>query len=203
MTREAANALLKTIEEPPPYNIFFLITSSEGDIPLTIRSRCARVVFSPLAREPLRSFFLKFFKGDEERARLFSHISYGSIGCGLFWAGEHHLAIRRGLAELVSGKYRSFTTAALLSEKAAGSAESVSMYLSFILSLLRDMYVAGTAREEALLVNKDVRDLIELETADPGWVERSIGKVQETFHIMRYNVNKWLLFESLLLQLMR
>ena len=90
MTTEAANALLKTLEEPPPYNIFFLITSSERDIPRTIRSRCARVAFSPLGREALREYFTRFFKGDQERASLFSHISYGSIGCGLFWSQEEH-----------------------------------------------------------------------------------------------------------------
>jgi DNA polymerase III subunit delta' len=203
MTREAANALLKTIEEPPPYNIFFLITSSEGDIPLTIRSRCSRMAFAPLTRDLLRSYFLRSFKGDEDRAQLFSHISYGSIGCGLFWAGEGRLALRRGVAESVSGKNRSFTTAALLSEKTAGSAESVTMFLSYILSLLRDIYVAKSAREEAMFVNRDVRDLIEWEGVDLDWIERAMAKVQETFRIMRYNVNKWLLFESLLLQIMR
>lgn len=57
MTTEAANALLKTIEEPPPYNHFFIITSSERDIPMTIRSRCMRVPFSLLSAAQLEHYF--------------------------------------------------------------------------------------------------------------------------------------------------
>ncbi len=47
MTREAANALLKTLEEPPPSNLFILVSSREQEIPLTVRSRCMRIGFGP------------------------------------------------------------------------------------------------------------------------------------------------------------
>jgi DNA polymerase III subunit delta' len=203
MTTEAANALLKTLEEPPPYNTFFLVTSSQRDIPLTILSRCARVTFSPLGKDALGEYFTRFFKGDKERGGLFSHISYGSIGCGLFWSQEEHFALRRRLGELVTGKERSFTAATLFSEKAGKSAESASMYLSFLLSFLGDLYVATMERDNSRVVNIDIRDLVEWENVDARWISRSIAKVQETFRMMRYNVSRWLLFESLLMQIMR
>ncbi|MBI2082514.1 MAG: hypothetical protein HYT76_03000 [Deltaproteobacteria bacterium] len=43
MTEAAANALLKTLEEPPPYLLFLLRTEIPDQLPLTIRSRCQRV----------------------------------------------------------------------------------------------------------------------------------------------------------------
>lgn len=45
MTTGAANALLKTLEEPPPYVLFLLLTSRPEELPATIRSRCQRVRF--------------------------------------------------------------------------------------------------------------------------------------------------------------
>jgi len=47
----AANALLKTLEEPPSRTHFVLCTSSFGEILPTIRSRCQRVIFQPLAAD--------------------------------------------------------------------------------------------------------------------------------------------------------
>ena len=104
LTREAANALLKTLEEPPPYNHFFLITSSEKEIPPTIRSRCNRVFFAPLSREQLKQFFLQRPDTDDERADLLADISYGSIGCGLFWAEADNFLLRRVIIELITGQ---------------------------------------------------------------------------------------------------
>lgn len=46
MNHYAANALLKTLEEPAPQGIIILITDQEGALPATLRSRCCRIVFS-------------------------------------------------------------------------------------------------------------------------------------------------------------
>jgi DNA polymerase-3 subunit delta' len=53
MNRNAANALLKTLEEPPARAIFILISHSSGRLLPTIRSRCQSIQFKPLADEPL------------------------------------------------------------------------------------------------------------------------------------------------------
>ena len=45
MNDEAANALLKTLEEPTASTVFVLVTESEDDLPDTIASRCRTVVF--------------------------------------------------------------------------------------------------------------------------------------------------------------
>ncbi len=48
LTVEAFNALLKTLEEPPPHVIFILATTEPHKLPLTIRSRCQFLAFKPL-----------------------------------------------------------------------------------------------------------------------------------------------------------
>jgi DNA polymerase-3 subunit delta' len=52
---ESANAMLKTIEEPPPRTIVVLVTSVADDLLPTIRSRCQRVDFDPVADDVLRA----------------------------------------------------------------------------------------------------------------------------------------------------
>ncbi|MBV1914086.1 MAG: DNA polymerase III subunit delta' [Pseudomonadales bacterium] len=46
MNRNAANALLKNLEEPPANTFFFLVSSREMQLPITVRSRCQRINFS-------------------------------------------------------------------------------------------------------------------------------------------------------------
>ncbi|MBA4391434.1 MAG: DNA polymerase III subunit delta' [Syntrophus sp. (in: bacteria)] len=203
LTHEAANALLKTLEEPPPFNHFFLITSAEQEVPLTIRSRCTRVFFTPLVREQLKQFFLMKTDADEERADLLARISYGSIGCGLFWIEEEHLLLRRMIAELVAGKNRSFVNASLIAEKIAKTNSGFSIYLAFLLSLFRDMLVVKYSQDFTKIVNRDLEGVLDWQIIDIQWVENTIKRIQETMRIMRYNVNRWLVFENLLFHVMR
>jgi DNA polymerase-3 subunit delta' len=54
MNRAAANALLKTLEEPAPRSILILVSSHPDRLPATIRSRCQVVKFSPPGRDEVR-----------------------------------------------------------------------------------------------------------------------------------------------------
>jgi DNA polymerase III subunit gamma/tau len=53
LTKEAFNALLKTLEEPPPSVYFVFATTEEHKVPATIRSRCQRYDFHRIARDVL------------------------------------------------------------------------------------------------------------------------------------------------------
>lgn len=54
MAEESQNALLKTLEEPPPYAHLILITTEPSGLLETVRSRCQRISFAPLAPEALQ-----------------------------------------------------------------------------------------------------------------------------------------------------
>lgn len=51
MNQFAANAFLKTLEEPPDDSLIILVTSNPDSLPDTIRSRCSRINFAPLSHE--------------------------------------------------------------------------------------------------------------------------------------------------------
>ncbi|MCM8785440.1 MAG: DNA polymerase III subunit gamma/tau, partial [Candidatus Omnitrophica bacterium] len=59
LTTEAFNALLKTLEEPPPYIKFFFATTAPEKIPLTIISRCQRFNLKPLKIEDVKNKILE------------------------------------------------------------------------------------------------------------------------------------------------
>ena len=56
MTKEAQNALLKTLEEPPQYITIILITSNQSKLLTTIKSRCTKILFEGLSKEEIRSY---------------------------------------------------------------------------------------------------------------------------------------------------
>lgn len=63
----AANALLKSLEEPPPRTVFLLVSSAPGRLLVTIRSRVRTLDLSPLADDPLRRAVTQAFaaSGDD------------------------------------------------------------------------------------------------------------------------------------------
>ncbi len=203
MTTEAANALLKTLEEPPPYNHFFIITSSEREIPMTIRSRCTRLAFSPLSRVQLQEYFADRAGIDPNRAQLLSSISFGSIGSGLFWLDDGNFSLRTKLAQALCGQKKGFVLTSSLAEKASVTDRSTSMYLTFLLSFFRDLFVKKVTGEMSFITNTDLGDLLDETGGDLAWIESSIKRIQETIRVMRYNVNRWLIFENLLIQVAR
>jgi DNA polymerase III subunit delta' len=79
MTEEAADVLLKALEEPPAETVFVLSSARPHEIPETVRSRCQTVAFRPLAED----FLVETLVGEgieEGRARLASRIAGGNLG---------------------------------------------------------------------------------------------------------------------------
>jgi len=84
LTKEAFNALLKLIEEPPMHTIFILCTTDEGKIPETVLSRLIKVSFHKGNREELKSSLKRVIEGEkvvveEEALELIINKSDGSF----------------------------------------------------------------------------------------------------------------------------
>ncbi len=68
MNRDAADALLKDLEEPPSYAVIVLVAADLGPIPVTIRSRCQPVPFRRLSEKAVRTFLEERSPGLSENA---------------------------------------------------------------------------------------------------------------------------------------
>ena len=80
MTIGAANALLKTLEEPPGHALFLLITSRLNALPVTIRSRCQQLRFSTPARTQVEAAVILTRELPPADARLLALVTEGRIG---------------------------------------------------------------------------------------------------------------------------
>jgi len=80
MNVPAANAFLKTLEEPPPGNVLILKTEDPSYLLPTIRSRCQRIAFQPLHAQDLAEWLIKKRELDKDKAMLLAKISSGSLG---------------------------------------------------------------------------------------------------------------------------
>lgn len=79
MTEEAADVLLKALEEPPADTVFVLSSARPHEIPETVRSRCQTVIFRPLS-EDFVSETLRAEGVEENRARLAARLAGGNLG---------------------------------------------------------------------------------------------------------------------------
>jgi DNA polymerase-3 subunit delta' len=104
LNRSAANALLKSLEEPPPAAVLLLISARPAQIAATIRSRCAKL---PLARLPgplVTDGLARWAPGlDAEQRSAIALLARGSLGRALDLAGADWLPLYRRLAEDLGG----------------------------------------------------------------------------------------------------
>jgi len=100
MTVEAANALLKTLEEPSNNRFLMIVTSKPGRLPATIRSRCQRLEFRVPARADAAAWLRTQGHADAEIG-LALDAARGQPGIAADWLAEGGLAVRQAvLADL-------------------------------------------------------------------------------------------------------
>jgi DNA polymerase III subunit delta' len=102
MNRNAANAVLKILEEPPRQTLLLLVSHNPGILLPTIRSRCRRFRLNVLP-PPLVTILLRRYRPrlDPAEAAGLSALASGSIGRALALADGGGLALWRSLAELL------------------------------------------------------------------------------------------------------
>jgi DNA polymerase III subunit delta' len=114
MNQEAANAFLKTLEEPPPETFMILVTESREALLPTVASRCREVRFSALGRRDIEKFLVEKEALDAAEAERYARLSGGIFGRALMWARNPDLAAHwnRGV-ELAASLRRSSLLSAL------------------------------------------------------------------------------------------
>ena len=98
----AANALLKILEEPPDKTLMLLICHAPGTLLPTLRSRCSRIQMNPLKYEDLKNVFEQLSPDiNEDDLKTLSYLSEGSPGRALTLAEKDGLVIYKELIYLI------------------------------------------------------------------------------------------------------
>jgi DNA polymerase-3 subunit delta' len=154
MTQEASNALLKTLEEPPPESVIILIARNLNLIFRTIVSRSQIVRFFPLTVDAIEKILATEHSLRPAEAHILAHLSSGSLGSALKFKEGDFSGMRESVIEAVSKG--SFTGSCL--EDA--SRDELKSYLDIMLTWYRDILAAKNGAGAEMLINLDKKDLI-------------------------------------------
>ena len=103
MNRNAANALLKRLEEPPNRVLFLLVSHAPSRMPPTVRSRCRLLMMRPLSAPALERILAEAIVGlPEEERRVLARLAEGSPGRAASLAEQGGVALYRSVVGLVN-----------------------------------------------------------------------------------------------------
>lgn len=205
---EAANASLKTLEEPPPSVVLVLITSREEALPPTVRSRCRRVAFRLMAVADVEQALVERWSAAPEKAAVLARLSGGRLG----WAiaaleDEGLLSAREAVLEDVqrlaaAGLSERFAYAARLGYPFSRDRESVFAVLDLWEQWWRDLLLVGAGHGE-LVVNSHHLDKLTEQSRQ--YQVRAVVRFLEALgrarQQLRENVNPLLALEVLMLEI--
>jgi DNA polymerase-3 subunit delta' len=158
MTLEAANCILKILEEPPRGVTFILVADETDGLLPTIRSRCQLYRFSPLPEEEVYRVVEASGGDDAGRARVAARISGGCPGRALaFLEGADKRDQMWGLLARLAGE-RPY--GALLPVDGLGGRDELEAFINCAVLFFRDALVWRITGREELLINVDYRQNI-------------------------------------------
>ncbi len=83
LSTEAANALLKILEEPPPRVVWLLLAAEEERLLPTVISRCQRLELKPVPSERVQEVLVNSYNVDADKAKLLTQLCHGRLGWAL------------------------------------------------------------------------------------------------------------------------
>jgi DNA polymerase-3 subunit delta' len=200
LTEEASNALLKSLEEPPPTSHVLLVTASPQTLLPTIRSRCQILRVGALPPTVIEGYLCERAGLPPEEARLRASLAGGSLGQALAFESEAYRSVREGVLRLLERVPAGDPLARLDSAQWMEEQESLDLALLAMRSLLRDTAVAVSADAGARLLNQDLAPRIETLARGPlgaralaAW--EATAEAQEA---LRGNANKALTMDVLM-----
>jgi DNA polymerase-3 subunit delta' len=205
MNIEAANSILKTLEEPPECTALILVTSKPYALLETIRSRCLMISFAPLGRAGLEIHLAAFGARSKEDAKLLARLAQGSVGHALEINLGDYREMRATMLDLLEAAAPPAEVSRLL-----GAAEYLGRklerpdferHLDILLVLLQDIVYLKVGDVQELITNVDAISrlgrIADRLTIDK--IAELVDGVENIFRALPRNVNRQLALESVLI----
>ncbi len=198
---QAANSLLKTLEEPPDHLILIMTAENAYDLLATIRSRAVPFHFTPLAREEM-SAFVRARALDEPERRI--ALAAGSPGLAVSLDLETYDKRRAAMLALLktAAGVAPFSAWLPVSEALGRSkSEKLDFYLKVLYELLRDLLILREGAGE--IRNQDIRRELEALAAkiEFAWIRKAVAQVDEIARLVRRNIQKTIALDALIMEL--
>lgn len=198
---QAANSLLKTLEEPPDHLILILTAENVYDLLPTIRSRAVQLYIAPLNHEEMQRFLES--RGIEEADRRIA-LAAGSPGVAVSLDLAEYDARREAmfaLLQVAAGESPFSAWLAYSDAIVASRQEKLEDYVKVLYGLLEDLLVVQQGATE--IRNVDLRSRMETLAARVSfeWIHTAASKVDELALFLRRNIQKSIALDALILEL--
>ena len=204
MTLDAANAFLKTLEEPPPETLIILTTAKIHALLQTVLSRCQKLRFDPLSDEEIEKALIDHLHAAPLTARLASRLAIGNYGMAREFI-EEDISTRRqeALDVLKSGASGGPAQAIEMTESLLHrfNIDELKSVLNLSLLWLRDLLSLSENRDAKAIANIDRLDELNewSRTYPPSEIHKWIEGIKETLNLIDRNVNQQLALTNLML----
>jgi DNA polymerase-3 subunit delta' len=197
----AANALLKTLEEPSPYLVLIMTAENAYDLLPTIRSRAVPFHFSPLSMEETTQFVRERGLDHPERR---AALSGGSPGVAVSLDLEAYDKRRAAMFTLlkVAAGLSPFGAWLPYSEAIGRSkSEKLELHLKVLYELLRDVLILS--QSGGSVRNQDMRAELDAvaRKVSFSWIRLAVKQVDELVQLIRRNIQKSIALDALILAL--
>jgi len=204
MNPTAANALLKTLEEPSLANIILLVTSRPHHLPMTILSRCQHLRFHPLTQETVSRFLQDRLSLDRAAADALAASSGGSISRALQMNRDDYLKIRNDIMDYLAKSREMNPLNTLFFIHFIGKdKKNLQEKLDVLKTCFRDALIYRELGQQAALINPDRDDVIQalVGRSTAGDMVRNIRVLDRLTRALEQNANKTLTLEAALFKL--
>ena len=192
--KEAANALLKVLEEPPEFATILLLAENSSGLLPTIRSRCITLNLCPLAPEEIEKLLANRIDWNAQQRKLVARLSAGAVGRARSFNLTTYLAARQDALLLLSSALGSADHSALFKatetyRAGAEGKEKIDALIATLYLLLEDLlYLQSGAAD--LVRNTDIeQDLSRMaRTVSFGWLQAAAERIGEVQAGMRRNL---------------
>ena len=206
LSQEAANRLLKTLEEPSPQVLIILLTSRESDVLPTVVSRCQRVELRPLPVAFVKETLSERYSIASQKAELLARVSGGCLGWALLALRDEALLEARGrrLATLANLReatiMQRFAYAAELAAQFSKRREEVEEVLDLWVKWWHDLLlIRGGNSGSVTNVDHQATLLQQARDLSSRQITYYIRRLQEASQALEQNANPRLVFDNLML----
>ncbi|MBN2430464.1 MAG: DNA polymerase III subunit delta' [Acidobacteria bacterium] len=207
MNEEAANSLLKTLEEPPTKSILVLLTTNFYALLPTIRSRCQIMKFMPIPTTELEDALVRYHDFTPGDAAKVARLAHGSLGAAL----ELNLETVQELEDESFKLLRTMTLAddadflEHLSRVAAhwkAETEQADLFANILISILREFIIMEVFKDRDHIVHFGrLETLRELRRSfQDDIVDELLIDLEGFYRRLKYNINAELGLQNLFLK---
>lgn len=200
----AANALLKTLEEPQPNTLIILLSSQPEALLSTIRSRCQRLPFQRLPKLRLTEILADRLELSETEAAVLAALSDGSFKKALGQNKELYLERRRELLRsLLALSPGSTIPLFKLADELIADKDQLVEILEIFQAFFRDLLLLKHGRPETELVNLDMKETLyrQLKKETASTLLQKLQALDAGRYHLQRNVNRQLAMEIMLLRM--